>query len=246
MFGLPVTGVFRLFLLLAAGFWLSACASTSPHYASPVRGTMKPYEVAGHRYAPKPQPHYNETGVASWYGYGHEGATTADGERFDTNRLAAAHKTLPIPCMVEVTNLENGKKLVVRVNDRGPFVDGRIIDLTHAAAQKLGYADKGVAHVRVRYLGPAKAGQSAPLFHEAAAPKTRGDFVVQAGAFSQRENAERASRLLSGAVKAERHDGETVYRVVTGPWPDAQTAERARADAADHGFTDARVLSAGL
>jgi rare lipoprotein A len=165
-FGLSTTGIFRLFLLLAAGFWLSACGSVGPRYAvsneaprhgsaDGLRGTMKPYQVAGRWYYPAQKPRSVEVGTASWYGGGHEGPTTANGEVFDTDLVAAAHKTLPLPCFVEVTNLDNGKRIKLRVNDRGPFVDGRIIDLTHAAAVKLGFADKGTARVRVRYLGPA-------------------------------------------------------------------------------------------
>jgi rare lipoprotein A len=273
-FGLSTTGVFRLFLLLAAGFWLSACASTGPRYASgssapasvsahhggaTAHGTMKPYEVAGRWYTPEPQPHYNEVGVASWYGYGHEGRTTANGEAFDTEVVAAAHKTLPLPCYVEVTNLTNGRKLKVRVNDRGPFVDGRIIDLTHAAAQKLGYAGDGVTKVRVRYLGPAEpesrqaraAARPAPKPDVVMAafagqgPTTPGAFAVQAGAFSDRERAERAAfQLGQGRVKPLTRGMTTVYRVVLGPAPDARAAEALRVHATKLGYADAKVIPA--
>ena len=139
---------------------LTACVSmprplplATPH----ATGTMKPYEVGGHWYYPAEQPHYNEVGLASWYGYGdgYGCRVTADGEMMDPGALTAAHKTLPLPSMVEVTNLETGKKITVRVNDRGPFVAGRIIDLSRAAAEKLGIYDHGTAKVRVKYLGPA-------------------------------------------------------------------------------------------
>jgi rare lipoprotein A len=154
----------RLALLLLAGASLAACATVEPEYATqgapptkPLKGTQKPYQINGVWYYPQEEPDYDKRGVASWYGDAFQNKPTANGEVFDKDLVSAAHKTLPLPSLVEVTNLDNGKKLVVRVNDRGPFVDGRIIDLSHEAARQLGYADKGLAHVRVRYLGPAPA-----------------------------------------------------------------------------------------
>ena len=134
-------------LLVAAAMLLTACvsmprplplATPGEHRAT---GTMKPYEV----------------GLASWYGDGdgYGCRVTADGEMMDPGALTAAHKTLPLPSMVDVTNLETGKRITVRVNDRGPFVAGRIIDLSRAAAETLGIYGKGTAKVRVKYLGPA-------------------------------------------------------------------------------------------
>jgi rare lipoprotein A len=154
-------GFFRTLVLIACGFWLCACATVHPRYAaedhgrggSAVRGTMRPYQVNGHWYTPREQPNYDETGLASWYGPAHDGRPTSTGEIFDQWAITAAHKTLPIPCVVQVTNLENGKSIKVRVNDRGPFVDGRIIDLSHGAAERLGFERQGVTRVRVRYVG---------------------------------------------------------------------------------------------
>lgn len=120
-----------------------------------VSGTMRPYQVRGRWYTPKEQPNYEEVGMASWYGDAFNGRPTSTGERFNMHELTAAHKTLPLPGLVEVTNLENGRRVVVRVNDRGPFVDGRIIDLSRGAAQELGMISQGVGRVRVRYLGQA-------------------------------------------------------------------------------------------
>jgi rare lipoprotein A len=149
--------------LAAGAAALVACASVEPQYtvSAPKHaktGAYKvgaPYQVAGVWYVPKEQPDYDERGVASWYGDEFNLKPTANGEIFDKTFPSAAHTTLPLPSMVEVTNLDNGKKLVVRVNDRGPFVGGRIIDLSHEAARELGYDRQGLAHVRVRYLGPA-------------------------------------------------------------------------------------------
>ena len=114
-----------------------------------------PYQSGGVWYVPAEQPNYDETGLASWYGDAFDGKPTANGEIFDMNGVSAAHATLPMPCMVEVTNLENGRTMQVRMNDRGPFHPGRIIDLSHGAADQLGFATKGTAKVRVRYVGPA-------------------------------------------------------------------------------------------
>ncbi|MEJ0061075.1 MAG: septal ring lytic transglycosylase RlpA family protein [Terricaulis sp.] len=114
-----------------------------------------PYEVGGRWYAPAPEPGYEMEGQASWYGPTFHGQATASGEIFDQEALTAAHPTLPIPSLVQVTNLENGREIIVRVNDRGPFVGERLIDLSHGAATVLGFDQAGQARVHVRYLGPA-------------------------------------------------------------------------------------------
>ena len=114
----------------------------------------KPYEVLGVWYTPSDDRSYDVVGIASWYGPGFHGLDTANGERYEMDALTAAHKTLPMPSYVEVTNLTNGRVLVVRVNDRGPFVDGRIIDLSRRAAQLLGVDKAGTAKVRVRRVYP--------------------------------------------------------------------------------------------
>lgn len=111
-----------------------------------------PYQVAGLWYYPERNLKYDETGVGSWYGDEFAGRLTANGEIFDPNKVSAAHKTLPMPSVVRVTNLDNGKSLVVRINDRGPFVSGRIIDLSREAARLIGYKDSGIARVRVQVL----------------------------------------------------------------------------------------------
>ncbi len=142
---------------------LPPTASTARPYSGPpapgstsgLRGTEKPYQIKGVWYYPKADPTYDERGIGSWYGEQFHNRHTANGEIFDMDLPSAAHKTLPLPSIVEVTNLDNGRKMKVRVNDRGPFVDDRIIDLSKAAAEQLGYGRAGVAHVRVRYVGPA-------------------------------------------------------------------------------------------
>ena len=113
----------------------------------------EPYEIDHVWYFPSYDSNYDMTGVASWYGHPFHGRPTANGERYDMNDVTAAHPTLPLPSRVRVTNLENGRQLVLRVNDRGPFIDGRLIDVSRRAAQLLGFYRKGLAEVRVEYLG---------------------------------------------------------------------------------------------
>ena len=153
---------------LAGALALSACAETelaintakriAPDTSETVTRTQgvykvgKPYQVAGVWYYPKVDYNYVETGVASWYGPDFHGKYTANGEIFDMNEVTAAHKTLPLPSIARVTNLENGRSLLVRVNDRGPFVNGRIIDLSRRSAQLLGFEGAGTAKVRVEVV----------------------------------------------------------------------------------------------
>ncbi len=114
-----------------------------------------PYQANGRWYVPTPEPGYAETGTASWYGPTFHGRATASGEVFDQEALTAAHPTLPLQSLVQVTNLENGREVIVRVNDRGPFVGERLIDLSRRSAEVLGFEEQGHARVHVRYLGPA-------------------------------------------------------------------------------------------
>jgi rare lipoprotein A len=120
--------------------------------AAPRYKVGNPYKVAGIWYYPERNLTYDETGIGSWYGDEFAGKLTANGEIFDPELVTAAHKTLPMPSVVRVTNLDNGKSLVVRINDRGPFVAGRIIDLSREAARRIGYKDNGLARVRVQVL----------------------------------------------------------------------------------------------
>ena len=141
---------------------LTAACATEPEVNNvtvpPNAGVYKvgvPYQIGDTWYYPREQPDYDETGIASWYGPTFYGHSTANGERFDASALTAAHRTLPMPVNVRVTNLENGRSLIVRVNDRGPFAKGRIIDLSERAATLLGYKDKGTARVRVTFVSRA-------------------------------------------------------------------------------------------
>lgn len=138
--------------------------SSSPRVASasgPIAkggGTYKlgkPYMIAGRWYTPRHEPDYDRAGIASWYGDAFHGRKTANGEIYDMNALTAAHPTLPLPSFAYVTNLQNGRTILVRINDRGPYVGDRIIDLSRASARALGTAGQGLGRVRVRYAGQA-------------------------------------------------------------------------------------------
>ncbi|HEV2678006.1 MAG TPA: septal ring lytic transglycosylase RlpA family protein [Aliidongia sp.] len=149
----PLAACLVLSLALAACASKPAAVQTSS--AEKSQGTFKigkPYPVNGVWYYPSADLNYDETGIASWYGPDFHEKATANGEQFDQNALSAAHKTLPLPSIVQVTNLENGRSIEVRVNDRGPFVGNRIIDLSRRSAQLLGFEGQGTAKVRVKVL----------------------------------------------------------------------------------------------
>jgi peptidoglycan lytic transglycosylase len=151
----------RLFIVgIAAALMLSGCAGRG--YRGPSAGVTShggykvgdPYQINGAWYYPAEDWSYDETGIASWYGEDFHGKYTANGEVYNLNALTAAHRTLPMPSIVEVTNLENGRSIRLRVNDRGPYARGRIIDVSRRAAQLLGFEGQGTAKVRVRILVP--------------------------------------------------------------------------------------------
>ena len=146
--------------------------------ANPEYKIGNPYQIAGVWYYPREEPDYDQTGIASWYGEQFHGRLTANGEIFDRTVISAAHPTLPMPVNVRVTNLDNGRSIVVRINDRGPFVRGRIIDLSEHGAELLGFRDRGLARVRVSFisradlhgLGPAPVSEYTPPEVAAAVP----------------------------------------------------------------------------
>lgn len=162
----PLAGRWLSALLLGSALVLAGCAETEllVHTAKTAKshsadtgskGRYKvgnAYQIKGVWYYPKEEWDYAETGIASWYGPGFHGKSTANGEVFDENALTAAHRTLPMPSIVRVTNLDNGRSIVVRVNDRGPFAHGRIIDMSRRSAQLLGFMNKGTAKVRVELM----------------------------------------------------------------------------------------------
>jgi rare lipoprotein A len=180
-----------------AGFALLALALTfvtaCSHHAAHVNTPLAPVRVGT-----------IETGVASWYGFPYHGRRAASGEVYDMEQLTAAHRTLPFQTWVEVTNLANGKQVDVRINDRGPFAKGRIVDLSQAAARDIDMLRAGTARVRLKVIAPVTQ-PVAPT----AAPPSNNCFVVQAGAFTDRDRAE--------SLRATLEDPSTPARVLSSP-----------------------------
>ncbi len=150
-------------LLAIAALALAHCAPAGTRYSEdsvvPKGGGRyavgKPYSVNGEIYTPAENPHYRAEGIATWYGPDFHGGLTANGERYDMHGISAAHPTMPLPSYARVTNLDNGRSIIVRVNDRGPFVRNRLVDLSIGTAKALNFYGHGLARVRVEYVGPA-------------------------------------------------------------------------------------------
>ena len=213
----------------------SDAASPAPQRRSE-RGNPPFYDVLGKRYHVLPtSAGYVQRGIASWYGRDFHGLATSSGETYDMHAMTAAHTTLPLPTWVEVTNLENGKRVVVKVNDRGPFVDNRLIDLSFAAATQLDMVRMGTTRVEVRTVAPPRdsaraddvtAAAPAPSLPQQSAPAVER-LYVQIGAFVQHENAERlvarlrASGFANPTVFSEPNDRRRLHRVRLGPIRDS-------------------------
>jgi rare lipoprotein A len=208
------------------------------------RGNPAFYTVLGRRYfVLETAEGYVERGVASWYGPGFHASSTSNGEKYDMYAMTAAHKTLPLPAYVQVTNLRNGRSVVVRVNDRGPFKDGRIIDLSYTAASRLGMLKDGTTFVEVRALTPEqKAAPPAP-------PQKPDALYVQAGAFGSEENASRLLERLRAEgvdkcfVRQDSVNGRTMYRVRVGPIPSVNEFDRVLARLRSLGLADAQLAA---
>jgi rare lipoprotein A len=186
------------------------------HYVAghPMYRVGEPYQIKGVWYYPAVDYNYDKTGVASWYGEQFHGRYTANGEIFDLNQLTAAHTTLPMPCIVEVTNLQNGRSLQLRVNDRGPFVDGRLIDVSRRAAQLLGFESKGTTPVRVRILKDASIQVAEEAMHNG------GGAIMLAQAVS----APMAQAALQPYAAPALPPSARAANIVAGPIVDTQTA----------------------
>ena len=223
-----------------------------------------PYQIMGRWYYPKEDYNYSEVGMASWYGDDFHAKKTANGEKYDMNTLTAAHRTLPLPSIVKVTNLENGRSLVVRVNDRGPYVKERIIDLSKRAASLLGYQTKGTAKVKVeimekdsKALKAAMLGQeySTGVIQTAATPKVPSDldkqfsfndYFIQVGSFKEKSLADNFENKLKNFghtdVATAEINGTNYYRVQLGPIPTKDIAEEKLSEIQSNGYHDARII----
>jgi rare lipoprotein A len=225
-------GFRRAALLATVGFALGGCGGIpfvggGGHQALTPHPTYKvgaPYTVKGVTYHPRVDYDYDETGMASWYGQAFQGQYTANGEIFDLNELTAAHTTLPLPTIVEVVNLQNNRALRIRVNDRGPFVKGRIIDLSRRAAQLLGVEGPGTAPVRVRVLKDESL--------RAAAMAQRGRISEDDKPPTQMAAAPEPRLLVESAR----------YHVEVGPVASEEEARRLLTQMIDSGYRDARIV----
>ena len=176
-------------------------------------GNHSPYTVLGKTYTVLPSARgYHERGIASWYGSKFHGRRTSSGELYDMHLATAAHKSLPLPTYAEVTNLDNGRKMIVKINDRGPFHDGRIIDLSYAAAIKLGVDKTGTARVDVRAIDVTTSKRSSVKLAD-------GTFL-QVGAFSKRKTADDlAGKMLAAQLKpVSVQKSRGLYKVWIGPY----------------------------
>lgn len=265
----------RLFPLLLVAALAAGCASTRPggYYqddgphdrprvdvskipdAVPRREPVsernnRPYSVFGVSYRPLTSAGgYRERGVASWYGKKFHGQHTSNGEIYDMYAMTAAHKTLPLPSYARVTNLNNGKSVIVRVNDRGPFLDNRLIDLSYAAAYRLGILGTGTGIVEVEGLSgdePATTVASAaparisPIATAEAGAAPR--LYLQAGAFGNRDNADNLRNRLVEAkivpvhVEPAQVDGQALFRVRIGPLDSVEASDRMAEQVRNQGF----------
>ena len=251
-------------VLLLAVFTLNACTfgvpirdrgqaqtSTTPKTTKSKRGNPSSYIVFGKRYhVLDSSDGFVQRGIASWYGTKFHGRPTSSGEVYNMHAMTAAHKTLPIPVYVHVKNLDNGRSLVVRVNDRGPFVAGRIIDLSYAAAKKLGVDGPGTANVEISTVGP---GQALPTSVVRTIPLSKDlqpeiPLFIQMGSFSSHVNASNLVKNLLDAnestaqISRLQTDSGLYYRVRVGPLYDIDEANAIIRRLKSKGFQTARIV----
>lgn len=213
-----------------------------------LKGWQKPYEVDGQRYLPlRDHRNFSQQGIASWYGRKFHGRKTSNGETYNMYAMTAAHKTLPLGVHVRVTRLDDGRSVVVRVNDRGPFVAGRVIDLSYSAARELNMVDSGTTRVRVEALGFQEKNQG-QISYRAPRSYDAGSFSVQVGAFSVAANAQRlAAQLRSRYGTAEVHEAlvnrQRMYRVRVGQYDSLDKAENAVLSFVSGGFSGSFVVA---
>lgn len=226
-------------------------------------GNPASYEVFGRRYYTlASSENYVERGKASWYGTKFHGRRTSSGEPYDMYAMTAAHKTLPLPSYAEVTNLENGRKVVVKINDRGPFHDDRLIDLSYSAATKLGIIDKGTGHVEVRAISSKNVVASTtakkdvvanvtPTANAVSTPTTTMGKValfLQIGAFSTLSRAEQIKQQVQQQIQERVHISSVeraqtpLYRVRIGPLESVEYSDRIANQLMGLGFSDTRLI----
>ena len=239
--------ILTLFMLFVCACSTGTSGTRTPPPAKP--GYPKPYKVMGKWYQPLPHSEgFRQRGVASWYGRDFHGKKTSNGEVYDMYAMTAAHKTLPLGTYVRVHNLENNRSIVLRINDRGPFVRGRIIDLSYTGAKEIGIVGPGTARVEVVALGrkdTSTAGAGATYIQD---DYYSGNFTFQVGAFLNRANAEKLRRKLDRTYKnahiSEYDNGVDIfYRVRVGKVSSLEQATEYEAYLIQNGFPDAFVVA---
>lgn len=216
------------------------------------QGNVSPYEVRGVKYdIADVSKGYEEVGYASWYGLKFHGELTSNGEVYNMYEMSAAHKNLPLPSYVKVTNLENDRQIVVRVNDRGPFHKGRIIDLSYAAATKLGYANKGTAKVKIELIKPTLNTAQQSEVNESGVDKIA--HFIQVAAFSMRDAAERILNQLTSVknipdayIASAAVGGSMIHRVRVGPFDNEDDANSSLVRLKGLGFQGAQVIQRSI
>ncbi|MCW8944918.1 MAG: septal ring lytic transglycosylase RlpA family protein [Sedimenticola sp.] len=234
----------------------NAIADATPkHEPRSRRGNPRSYVVRGKRYHTlQSSKDYSERGIASWYGTKFHGRTTSSGEPYDMYAMTAAHKSLPLPTYVKVTNLRNGQTAIVKVNDRGPFHENRIIDLSYAAATKLGILGKGTGLVEVQAIEPGKPTQPFRSAAQASAPvvPTKADvepgLFIQVGAFSSRQNANQLRRKLTQSLGEKVRiqeigtQGQTIFRVQVGPLASVEQVDNLSLNLPKLGIVETHII----
>ncbi len=246
--------VFRSVIYLALICLLPSCGGhTTRVIDTPetreLAGWQKPYEVDGLRYQPlRDHRGFKQRGIASWYGRKFHGRKTSNGEIYDMYGMSAAHKTLPMGVYVKVTHLGNGRHIVARINDRGPFVAGRIIDLSYGAARQLGIVDSGTAKVQIQALGYRNGDSDYRVTSQLANTYTSGSFAVQVGAFSLSHNAYHLATTMGNdygkaVVSTAMANGQQIYRVRVGHFDSIEQAESAVEKFISKGFSGSYVIA---
>ncbi len=213
---------------------IAAIPDAVPRHETRTRaGNPGSYEVLGKRYVTlKDSKGFRQRGVASWYGTKFHGRKTANGETYNMYAMTAAHKTLPIPSYVRVTNLNNQRSVIVRINDRGPFHGNRIIDLSYAAASKLGITRSGTGYVEIEALEPGQTAEKNIKRTVAQKNASSSSFYLQLGAFKEKFNAQQLQRKVAQvaagqtSLKIVRNQNGQVYKVLLGPLQSESRAQK--------------------
>ena len=242
----------RLIQALITVALLTSCGGHEKHTyrTEPAQGkAQKPYIIKGERYEPlSSHEGFVQTGIASWYGADFHGKKTSNGETYDMYAMTAAHKTLPLGVYVKVRSRDNNRETVVRINDRGPFVTGRIIDLSYSSAKDLGIVASGTAPVRIEALGYLDATVKDKTAYRAPASYDRGSFGIQVGAFGKLENARRMADSIKmrygvSSIRESVVDSTRIYRVRAGNYTSLKEAEQARERSSDKLLTGGFVVA---